>query len=139
MKYPAIWPQFFTATVYKWGNLLKKDECKDIIIDRLKFLVDNKRVEVNAFVIKSNHVHVIWQPLQHYSLIQIQATFMTHSAKCLKKRLLKEDPRSAEEHRVNKYDRTYQIWKREPLSIELFTEKVFIQKPPTGADMQCSK
>jgi hypothetical protein len=29
---------------------------------------------------------------------------------------------------VNKYDRTYQIWKREPLSIELFTEKAFMQK-----------
>ena len=30
--------------------------------------------------------------------------------------------------KVNKYDRTYQIWKREPLSIELFTEKAFMQK-----------
>ena len=29
--------------------------------------------------------------------------------------------------KVNKYDRTYQIWKREPLSIELFTE-TFMQK-----------
>ena len=34
----------------------------------------------------------------------------------------------AEEYKVNKHDRTYQIWKREPLSIELFTEKVFLQK-----------
>ena len=33
-----------------------------------------------------------------------------------------------EELKVNKYDRTYQIWKREPLSIELFTEKTFLQK-----------
>ena len=29
---------------------------------------------------------------------------------------------------VNKYDRKYQVWKREPLSIELFTEKAFLQK-----------
>ena len=29
---------------------------------------------------------------------------------------------------MNKYDREYQIWKREPLSIELFTEAVFMQK-----------
>ena len=28
----------------------------------------------------------------------------------------------------NKYDCTYQIWKREPLSIELFTEKGFLKK-----------
>jgi hypothetical protein len=30
--------------------------------------------------------------------------------------------------KVNKYDRIYQVWKRESLSIELFTEKVFMQK-----------
>ena len=33
-----------------------------------------------------------------------------------------------EEFKVNKYDCTYQTWKREPLSIELFTEKTFLQK-----------
>ena len=30
--------------------------------------------------------------------------------------------------KVNKYDREYQMWKREPLSIELLTESMFIQK-----------
>jgi hypothetical protein len=29
---------------------------------------------------------------------------------------------------VNKGDREYQIWKREPLGIDLFTEAVFMQK-----------
>jgi putative transposase len=29
---------------------------------------------------------------------------------------------------VNKTDRKYQIWKRKPLSIELSSEKVFMQK-----------
>jgi hypothetical protein len=33
---------------------LKEDEYKDIIIESLKFLVDDKRVEVNAFIIMSN-------------------------------------------------------------------------------------
>ena len=32
------------------------------------------------------------------------------------------------EFKVNKYDREYQIWKREPLSIELRTPDVFDQK-----------
>jgi REP element-mobilizing transposase RayT len=128
MNYPTIWPQFFTATIYKWDNLLKTDDYKNIVVDCLKFLVSNKRAEVNAFVIMSNHVHIIWQPLQHYTLTQIQTTFMTHTAKSIKKKLLKENAELANEHKVNKYDRTYQIWKREPLSIELFTEKAFMQK-----------
>ena len=30
--------------------------------------------------------------------------------------------------KVNKYDREYQIWKREPLSIDLLNESMFKQK-----------
>lgn len=63
MNLPTIWPQFFTATILNWKHLLKDDEYKDIIIDCLKFLIDDKRIEVNAFIIISNHVHIIWQPL----------------------------------------------------------------------------
>jgi putative transposase len=128
MKYPTIWPQFFTATIQNWKQLLKNDEFKEIIIEGLKFLVNEKRIELSAFVIMSNHVHIIWQPLQQYTLTQIQMSFMTQTAKAIKKKLALENPDILEQLRVNKYDRTYQIWKREPLSIELFTEKAFMQK-----------
>jgi REP element-mobilizing transposase RayT len=128
MKFPTIWPQFFTATIHKWNNLLKEDDYKDIIINCLKFLVGENRVEVNAFVIMNNHVHIIWQPLQHYSLSQIQTSFTTYTAKNIKKKLAETNPGLLEEIKVNKYDRKYQIWKRESLSIELFTENTFMQK-----------
>ena len=128
MNYPTIWPQFFTATILNWNHLLKEDEYKDIFIDSLKFMVDDKRVEVNAFIIMSNHVHIIWQPLQYYTLTQIQTSFMTYTAKTIKRKLLEDKPDVLEILKVNKYDRAYQIWKREPLSIELFTEKAFMQK-----------
>jgi putative transposase len=128
MKYPTIWPQFFTAKILNWKHLLKEDEYKDIIIDCLKFLIDDKRVEVNAFIIMTNHVHIIWQPLQHYTLTQIQTSFITYIVKAIRKKLLQHQPDVLETLKVNKYDRTYQIWKREPLSIGLFTEKAFMQK-----------
>ena len=128
MKYPVIWPQFYTATIQNWKQLLKEDEYKGILIECLKFLVKEQRIELNAFVLMSNHVHIIWQPLQEYTLTQIQSSFMTQTAKVIKKKLALENPEVLEQLRVNKYDRTYQIWKREPLSVELFTEKAFLQK-----------
>ena len=76
----------------------------------------------------SNHIHLIWQPLQAFTLTQIQTSFMTYTAKAIQKKLSLENKIMLEELRVNKHDRTYQIWKREPLSIELFTEKAFPQK-----------
>ena len=53
---------------------------------------------------------------------------MTFTAKAIKKKLQEHNLNVLETLKVNKHDRTYQIWKREPLSIELFTEKIFIQK-----------
>ena len=87
MKYPVIWPQFYTATILHWKQLLKEDEYKHIIIECLKFLVKEQRIELNAFVIMSNHVHLKWQPLQQYTLTHIQSSFMTQTAKAIKKKL----------------------------------------------------
>ena len=44
------------------------------------------------------------------------------------KKLEVVNPKMKETLKVNKYDRDYQVWKREPLSIELFSEKTFLQK-----------
>jgi putative transposase len=58
--YPIYYPQFFTATILEWKHLLADDTHKDIIINNLKFLVKEKRIILNAFVIMSNHMHLIW-------------------------------------------------------------------------------
>jgi putative transposase len=55
--------QYFTATIYEWQTLPGDDNHKDIIIDSLQFLVNEKRIELNAFVIMNNHIHLIWQAL----------------------------------------------------------------------------
>lgn len=128
MDYPTIWPQFFTATIQNWKHLLKDDEYKDIIINCLQFLTREKRITLNAFTIMSNHVHIIWQPLQHYTLTQIQTSFSTQTSRKIIKKLKEKNPDQFDSLKVKKYDRAYQVWKREPLSIELFTEKAFLQK-----------
>ena len=53
---------------------------------------------------------------------------MKHTVKALLAELTATNASLKEKLIVNKYDRKYQVWKREPLSIELFTEKAFLQK-----------
>ncbi len=126
--YPIEWPQYFTASIRNWLPLLATDKYKNIITDSLHFLVDNKRIELNAFVVMDNHIHLIWQPLPGYSLSSIQLSFMKFTAQQIKFALVNDNPVLLEQCRVNKTDREYQIWKRKPLSIELSSEKVFLQK-----------
>ena len=108
--------------------MLADDNCKDIIINSLKFLVTDKRIVLNAFVIMSNHFHAIWQPLAAFKPSDIQASFMKYTAQQLKRFTEKNNKEFLATFLVNKEDRAYQIWKRRPLSVELRTSHVFNQK-----------
>ena len=124
-SYPEYWPQFYTATIYKWQHLLADDKHKDTIVDSLKYLVNDKRIELNAFVIMSNHIHLIWQPMFGFTPSDIQSSFMKFTAQQLKQSLTKNNTGTLSKHKVNKYDREYQFWKRESLAIELISPAVF--------------
>jgi REP element-mobilizing transposase RayT len=126
--YPTEWPQYFTATIKDRLPLLDTDKYKNIIIDSLHFMVENKRIELNAFVVMNNHIHLIWQPLPGHSLFSIQLSFMKFTAQQIKFALIKDNNPLLEKCRVNKKDRAFQIWKRNPLSVELSSQKVFLQK-----------
>ena len=126
--YPTEWPQYFTASIRNWLPLLASDKYKNIITDSLHFIVENKRIELNAFVVMDNHIHLIWQPLPGHSLSSVQLSFMKFTAQQIKFALEIDNPALLEQCKVNKTDREYQIWKRKPLSIELSSEKVFLQK-----------
>ena len=127
-NFPIEFPQFYTATIFGWKHVLASDKHKDIIVESLRFLVKEKRIILNGFVIMSNHIHLIWQPTFGFTPADIQASFMKYTAHQLKRSLAINDSARLEELKVNKYDRAYQVWKREPLSVELRTHEVFMQK-----------
>ena len=126
--FPTEWPQFFTASIFHKLPLLQEDRYKKIITDSLHFMVEQKRIELNAFVVMNNHIHLIWQPLTGRTLQSIQLSFMKYTAQQIKFAYKDNSNSLIEECRVHKADREYQIWKREPLSIELSSEAVFLQK-----------
>jgi REP element-mobilizing transposase RayT len=110
--YPTEWPQYFTASIRNWLPVLSADKYKNIITDSLHFMVANKRIELNAFVVMDNHIHLIWQPLPGQTLFSIQLSFMKFTAQQIKFSLAADDPALLEQCKVNKTDREYQIWKQ---------------------------
>jgi REP element-mobilizing transposase RayT len=128
---PAIitqYPQFFTATNLEWKKLLKPEKYKDIIIDSFQFLVNNNRIKLYAFVIMSNHLHLIWQMQATVNPDSVQRDFLKYTAQQIKFDLQQFHPAVLELFKVNAADRDYQFWERNPLSIELRTDKVYKQK-----------
>ena len=120
------WPVFFTATIQHWKWLLDGDQYKEIIISSLDHLVKLQKVKVNAFVLMSNHIHLIWQSLGDHKIRDIEISFKKHTAKCFKEQLGNED--RLENYIVYKPDRQHNFWKRNSLSVELYTPSVYQQK-----------
>ena len=127
-QYPIYLPQFFTATILEWKYLLKPDKYKDVIIESLQFLVKNKKITLYAFVIMTNHIHLIWQTLPGKTPTQIQHSFLKYTAQQIKFDLIEHHPLVLERFRVDAKDRTYQFWERNSLGVDLYTHAVFMQK-----------
>jgi putative transposase len=129
MKYSSTYhPQFITTTILEWKHLLKDDAFKDIIISSLQFLHKERSIVIYAFVIMPNHMHMIWQIQDGYIQEKIQQRFLKFTAQQMKFEMIDEKNQMLNEFLVEAKDRVYQIWKRNSLSIDLQTEKVFIQK-----------
>lgn len=121
-------PQFFTATILEWKYLLQEDEFKDIIIKSLQFLHAEKSVVIYAFVVMPNHIHMIWQTQDGFKKEKNQMRFLKYTAQQIKYKLKDRNDETLENYRVDAKDREYQFWERNSLGIDLWTEKVFIQK-----------
>jgi len=137
---------YFTATNLEWKHLLKPDKYKNIIIDSLRFLVEDKRIKLFAFVIMSNHIHLIWQMLALLDPKAVQRDFLKFTAQKIKADLKKNHPDVLEYFRVDAKDREYprltapsrsfsgarpdgqEFWERNPLSVELRNHNIFLQK-----------
>lgn len=94
----------------------------------MRFLVKDKRVLIYGFVIMSNHLHLIWQMKAGHEPENVQRDFLKFTAQQIKKDLKKHHPQVLEYFRVDAKDRQYQFWERNPLSVEIWSEKVLLQK-----------
>lgn len=120
--------QFYTATILEWKKLLKPHKYKQIIIDSLTFLASENRVKIYGFVIMDNHIHLIWQGTDMYSLKHTQLSFMKYTAQQIKFDLQENHPMVLSNFYVEAKDRKFQFWERNALAIDIMSHEVFLQK-----------
>ena len=119
---------FWTATINKWLRSLENDEYKDVIIDSLQYLTDEGKIDVFAFIIMPNHLHLIWRVNEPNGKESPQGSFLKYTAHTFKKMLRKEEAGKLVPYKVNAENKEYEFWQRDSLAIPLFTRKVANQK-----------
>lgn len=50
---------FLTCTTVGWVDIFSRSACRDIILNSLQFCILNKGLKLHAYVIMSNHIHLI--------------------------------------------------------------------------------
>ena len=97
-------PEFVTVTCLGWKALLEDDKHKDVITSSLDFLTKQQRILVYAFVIMSNHFHLIWQMLGDHKRDDVQRDFLKYTGQQILKILSNGNPVMLNEIRVNAKD-----------------------------------
>lgn len=112
---------FVTFTVVGWIDIFTRQVYKDVIIDSLKYCQKEKGLILHAYVIMSNHLHLIISASNGYMLSDIIRDFKKYTAKAIIK-LIKAEPESRRSWMLQQFkqyagqhsrNKTYQFWQHD--------------------------
>ena len=123
---------FITPTVVGWLDVFTRKSYKRIVAESLNYCTENKGLSVHAYVIMSNHLHLMVSAKEGYRLSDIIRDFKSHTATKIIKEIRSSPKESRQEWmlRLMKYyaknnsnNAIYQFWKRDNHPIELASPK----------------
>ncbi|WP_407522239.1 transposase [Lacibacter sp. MH-610] len=121
-------PQFITITNLNWLPILANDYHKQIVLEAIEHRVIKEQVTVYGFVLMPNHMHFIWQLHDEVVRSDFQRDFLKFTSRSILNFMRMHDDPLLNQLKVKAADRSFQVWERNSLSIDLFSEKVFLQK-----------
>ena len=127
---------YLTFQVVMWVDIFTRKAYKDIIVDSLKYCQQNKGLEIYAFVIMTNHIHLIVRSKETHRLSDTIRDFKKFTANQLLAQI-KEPTESRRDWILKRFEfaakshvrnSEYQVWTHENHAIELFSHSVTQQK-----------
>ena len=113
---------FVTFTIVGWVDVFTRKELNEIIVDSLKFCQKQKCLIINAYVIMSNHIHLIVRAApDSEGLSAIIRDFKKYTSKKILEFVLTDKKESRQEWmkivfayhaKYNKNNSKYQVWQQ---------------------------
>ena len=129
-------PHFITFSVINWIDVFTRSSYKDILLDSIKYCMANKGLEVYAWCIMSNHVHMIIGTKQ-MAMQCIMRDLKKHTSKAIVQAIRDNPQESRKEWMIwmferegkwNPNNKNHQFWQQDNHPIELFSDAVTQQK-----------
>ena len=139
-KYKFLNPEavyFITFSVFGWVDVFTREIYKNIVVDSINWCIANKGFVVHAWVIMTNHVHMIVskrgeQPLEaimrdlkKFTSVKILEAIKNNPVESRKEWML---PIFKEAGKANSQNEKFQFWQHGNHPIELFNNKILMQK-----------
>jgi len=125
---------FLTFQIVGWVDLFTRKVYRDIAIESLKYCQKNKGLNIFAYVIMSNHIHLLVQS-DNSDLSGFMRDFKSFTSKKFTEFIAsKEESRKDwlkivfEFHGKNKNNQTYQIWTNDNHAKLVYSQKFIEQK-----------
>jgi len=130
-------PHFITSSVVKWIDVFSREAYTEILLESLRYSIDNKGLQLHAWVVMSNHIHLIASADEGKELADI----MRDMKKFTSQRIIAAIEANVHESRkdwliwmfkragaANKNNETYQFWQQDNHPVELSTNEMIEQR-----------
>ncbi len=127
---------FLTMTVVDWVDLFTRVTQKQLIVDSMKYCMENKGLNIYGWCLMPSHLHLIANTKIPFDLDNVIRDFKRHTSKHAIL-LIENSPESRREWLLDKFahagkthpkNKNHKVWRDKNHAIELFTEKVTWQK-----------
>ncbi|WP_430411853.1 REP-associated tyrosine transposase [Kordia sp.] len=128
---------FVSFAVVYWLDVFIRNEYKNIIVDSLFYCQKEKGMELVAWCIMTNHVHLIFRSVGNREPQLLLGDFKRFTSKTIVKAVQNNPKESRREFLLDKFKEAaskssnvdqYQFWRHDNKPIELWTNKVIHEK-----------
>ncbi|SOD20357.1 REP-associated tyrosine transposase [Pedobacter xixiisoli] len=130
-------PHFITFAVVNWIDVFTRERYKELVVDSLKFCIKEKGLNLHAWVIMSNHVHLIASAREGFELVNIIRDLKKYTSKMIISSIESNQQESRKDWMLwlfkraglqNSNNKIYQFWQQDNHPVELNTNKMIEQR-----------
>ncbi|SDG37888.1 REP-associated tyrosine transposase [Psychroflexus sediminis] len=128
---------FVSFAVVEWLEVFSSNSYKDIVVDSLSYCQKHKGMELAAWCIMTNHVHLVFRSVEDLHPANLLGDFKRFTSKAIVKSIADNPGDSRRDFLLDHFQKAanrssnvknYQFWRHDNQPIELWSNKVIAQK-----------
>jgi len=128
---------FVSFAVVNWLYIFAKDEYKNIIIDSLNFCQQEKGMDIFAWCIMPNHIHLVFRSVHSKKPGLLLGDMKRFTSKAIVNAIVENPDESEKDILISQFEKAaskssnvekYQFWQHDNQPIEIWSNKFICQK-----------